>query len=103
MYTTFLTVLFVILCIVMALFIYIQQGKGGGLGAISGGAGQNLFGGSGGQSFFEKATWIMALLFIFGALGLSILKTKTSDSRIKSYKAPVNAKQMPIPSKETQK
>ncbi|MBD3272833.1 preprotein translocase subunit SecG [Candidatus Dependentiae bacterium] len=76
--TTFLTILFVILSIFLALFILIQQGKGDmGLGGLGGG-GQMLFGGSGGQDFFEKATWVMGALFIFGALGLTILKNKES-------------------------
>lgn len=72
---TVLMVLFVILCLFLALFILIQQGKGDmGLGSLGGG--QQLFGGSGGQSFFEKTTWIMGTFFIFGALALSIFKTK---------------------------
>ncbi len=84
--TTFLIVLFVILSLFLALFILIQQGKGDmGLGGLGGG-GQMLFGGSGGQSFFEKLTWIMGAIFIFGALGLSILKTKeTAKSRLSHF------------------
>lgn len=74
--TTLLTVLFVILSLFLALSILLQQGKGDmGLGGLGGG-GQALFGGSGGSDFFEKLTWIMGAIFIFGALGLTILKTK---------------------------
>ena len=85
---TLLMVLFVILCLFLALFILIQQGKGDmGLGSLGGG-GQMLFGGSGGQEFFEKLTWIMGALFILGALGLTILKTKQMEtSRLKEYKS----------------
>jgi preprotein translocase subunit SecG len=73
---TFLTVLFVILCFFLVIAILIQQGKGDmGLGGLGGG-GQMLFGGSGGQDFFEKLTWIMGAIFVIGALGLTILKTK---------------------------
>lgn len=76
---TFLLVLFVILSILLATIILIQPGKGDmGLGSIGSGT-QILFGGSGGRSFFEKATWIMAALFIFGALGLSLVKTKNKQ------------------------
>ena len=83
---TFLIVLFVILSLFLALFILIQQGKGDmGLGGLGGG-GQMLFGGSGGQSFFEKLTWVMGAIFVFGGLGLSILKTKeVSKSRITNF------------------
>lgn len=74
---TFLTVLFVILCFLLVLTILIQQGKGDmGLGGLGGNGSQMLFGGSGGQDFFEKITWIMGAIFIFGALGLTILQTK---------------------------
>ena len=76
----FLMILFVILCIFLALFILIQQGKGDmGLGSLGGGSGQLLFGGSGGQDFFQKITWIIGAIFIFGALGLTILKTKEAN------------------------
>ena len=46
-----------------------------GLGSL-GGSSQMLFGGSGGQEFFEKTTWIMGAIFILGALGLAVLKSK---------------------------
>lgn len=76
----FLMVLFVILSIVLAFFILLQQGKGDmGLGGMGGGN-QMLFGGSGGQDFFERATWIMGLMFVFGSLGLAILNSKQSQS-----------------------
>ena len=72
---TLLTILFVILCFCLATIILLQQGKGDmGLGSMAGG--QMLFGGSGGQTFFERATWIMGAIFVFGSLGLAILKSK---------------------------
>ena len=71
-----LMVLFIIVSLFLGIFILIQQGKGDmGMGSL-GGSTQMLFGGSGGQSFFEKATWILGALFIFGALGLSVLKSR---------------------------
>jgi len=87
--TTFLMVLFIILCCFLALFIFIQKGKGDmGLGGLAGS--QSLFGGSGGQSFFEKITWVLGFLFILGALVISILKTNYRESsRIKDYTIPV--------------
>src|SRR5579862_1099657 len=72
---TLLTVLFVILCFFLATIILLQQGKGDmGLGSMA--SGQMLFGGSGGQTFFERATWIMGAIFIFGSIGLASLKSK---------------------------
>ena len=83
---TLLTVLFVILCFFLGISILLQQGKGDmGLGGLGGG-GQMLFGGSGGQDFFEKMTWFMGALFIFGALALTVLKTKeVSKSQLSSF------------------
>jgi protein translocase SecG subunit len=94
-------VLFVILSSLLAIVILIQPGKGDmGLGSIGSGS-QVLFGGSGGRSFFEKVTWIMAALFIFGALGLSIIKSREkqysslSDFTAKSGSVPVQ-KSLPV-------
>jgi preprotein translocase subunit SecG len=74
---TLLMVLFIIMCVFLAIFILIQQGKGdmGLTGSLSGSS-QMLFGGSGGQTFFEKATWAMGILFMLGSIGLSILKSR---------------------------
>ena len=45
-----------------------------GIGTMGGGA-QMLFGGSGGQDFLQKITWVLGAIFIGGSLGLSIMKT----------------------------
>lgn len=83
---TLLLVLFTILAILLAIIILIQPGKGDmGLGSIGSGT-QVLFGGSGGRSFFEKITWVLGAIFIFGALGLSLIKTKENQtSRFANY------------------
>ncbi|MFH1831926.1 MAG: preprotein translocase subunit SecG [bacterium] len=84
----FLMVLFIILCVVLGFFILLQQGKGDmGLGALGGGS-QMLFGGSGGQEFFQRTTWILGSIFILGSLGLAILKSKeTRQSRLGDFVA----------------
>ncbi|NIA31825.1 MAG: preprotein translocase subunit SecG [Actinobacteria bacterium] len=90
--------LFVFLSLLLVLFILIQQGKGDmGLGSLGRGS-QTLFGGSGGQDFFEKTTWIMGTLFMFGALGITILKTKVAQqSRLSGYRTPI-VEQAPLKS-----
>ncbi len=100
--TGFFMFLFVLLSILLVLFILIQQGKGDmGLGSLGKG-GQTLFGGSGGQDFFEKTTWIMGGLFIAGALFLTVLKTKVSEKSIlETYRAPITQKaQVPKPQEQ---
>ncbi len=81
-----LMVLFIFITIFLAIFVLIQQGKGDlGLSALGGGT-QMLFGGSGGKSFFEKVTWVLGAVFILGALGLSVLKSKViKNSRLAGY------------------
>lgn len=87
---TFLMILFVILCIVLGAFILIQQGKGDlGLGSLARSS-QTMFGGSGGQDFFEKTTWVLGLLYMFGALGLTILKTTHKESKLREYQSPLS-------------
>lgn len=99
----FLMFLFIILCAFLALFILIQAGKGDmGLGSL-GGSSQLLFGGSGGQNFFEKATWIMGALFMLGALGLSILKShEQKASRLQDFVVTQQEKQVPAQQKMPQ-
>lgn len=100
MYYTILIVFFVILALLLATIILIQPGKGDmGLGVLGSGS-QMLFGGSGGRSFFEKITWVMGALFIFGALGLSMIKSKEKQrTSLSNFNAktslPVSSKQVP--------
>lgn len=81
-----LMTLLVILAIFLTISILIQPGKGDmGLGSLAGKGSQMLFGGSGGRDLFEKITWTMGIIFIFACLGLTILKTKdTESSRLKN-------------------
>lgn len=96
-----LTTLFIFLCLFLVLFILLQQGKGDlGLGGL-GGAGQSFFGGSGGQEFFEKATWTMGAIFMVGALGLAMLKTGMQESRLKEYQSPLTIEKTKKPTPQT--
>jgi preprotein translocase subunit SecG len=98
---TFLLVLFTILSVLLAIVILIQPGKGDmGLGSIGTGT-QVLFGGSGGRSFFEKVTWTMAAIFLFGALGLSFMKSNENQaSRFADFTA--KSKSIPVQSQPVQ-
>jgi preprotein translocase subunit SecG len=79
-----LVTLFTIMCLLLILVILIQKGKSSmGLGSLGGGS-QMLFGGSGGQDVFQKATWVMGALFMAGSLGLALMK-KPSQSTILSH------------------
>lgn len=72
-----LATVFVILSFMLILLIMLQKGKGSlGLGTMGGGN-QMLFGGSGGQDFFQKATWVLLVLLMAGSLGLSLMKSRS--------------------------
>lgn len=72
------TVFYVFTCLLLVLIILVQKGKSSmGFGHL-GGASQLLFGGSGGQDLLQKTTWVLGAIFIFGSLGLAILKTRQS-------------------------
>ena len=80
LYGLLLTV-FIILGVFIILFVLIQQSKSSlGLGAM-GGEAQMLFGGSGGQNFFQKATWIMGGLFMVLSLYLALMRSTLSETR----------------------
>ena len=70
--TTFVTIIFVIVSLVMILAILLQSGKGGGLGsALGGGASQGVFGGGGGADFMSKLTQGFAATFMITAMYLA--------------------------------
>ena len=72
--------LFIFCSLILGILVMIQQGKGDmGLGALHAGT-QTLFGGSGGQTFFQKLTWFFGALFLAGSLGLTVLKMRQLDS-----------------------
>ena len=92
-----LLTIFVFICFLLFVVILVQKGKGSvGIGHIGGGT-QMLFGGSGGQNIFEKITWVLVALFMFGSLGLSILRTKGSvTSKYASKLTKTTAKPAPL-------
>jgi protein translocase SecG subunit len=68
----------------MVFIILLQKGKSSmGLGSMGGGT-QLLFGGSGGQDLFQKATWIMGAIFMGGSLILAMMRRPTESELIAS-------------------
>lgn len=83
----FANIFFVLLCGLMLTTILIQQSKGGiGFGAAPSKGTEIMFGGSGGQDFFEKATWILAIIFLSSCVGIAYFQSKEqSRSILESY------------------
>lgn len=110
-----LVALFIFLCFFLMVLILVQKSKGSiGIGNL-GGSMQMLFGGSGGQSLFQKATWVVGALFMGLSLILAIMKTRGGATHLfeKSSKsapietpvetskpAPVNQEQQKAPAQQ---
>ena len=78
-----LIVLDLIVAIILAAFILMQQGKGASMGASFGaGASNTLFGSVGSANFFVKSTWILAT--VFAALTISLGYITTHRSKLSS-------------------
>lgn len=75
---TFLSILYVIICLFLILVVLLQTGKGGGMGALGGGmggAGQQVFGGAGAGNILTKATSWSAFLFMLLSAVLSYMSS----------------------------
>lgn len=78
--TTPLTVLHIMSCLFLVLVVLLQPGKGGGLGAFTGAAAQQVFGGRGAGNFLSKTTWVTGALFFFTSMTLAYLSSSVGDS-----------------------
>ena len=77
---TFLTVVYVICCIFLILVVLLQAGKGGGMGALGGGATQTVFGGAGAGNFLTRLTIINAAMFMTLSATLAYLSSSSEKS-----------------------
>jgi preprotein translocase subunit SecG len=75
MLNTFLNVLHIFVCLFLILVVLLQQGKGGGLGGLGGGAATQVFGGRGAGNFMTRLTAICAVIFMLTSIGLAYLSS----------------------------
>jgi preprotein translocase subunit SecG len=81
--------LYVITCFVLVLVILLQQGKGGDIAnAFGGGASQAAFGARSGATVLTRATAIGAIIFVVGAVMLSILGQRGPGSVLSGRSTP---------------
>lgn len=91
-----LTVLHVIACLFLMLIVLIQPGKSGGLGAFTGVAAQQVFGGRGAGNILTKITWITASIFFVTSITLAYLSSSTDESLQKRAEA-AKKNELPAP------
>ena len=93
----FAAVLYVLACLAMIGVILLQQGKGGDMAAaFGGGSSQAAFGARSGATVLTRATTVLAVLFLVGALALNILAQRGPGSVV-GGRAPQGAPTTTVP------
>jgi len=80
--------------------ILLQQGKGDMAAAFGGGSSQSAFGARAGATVLSKATAVMAVLFMVGAMALALMGQRGPGSVVSGTaapRAPVSAPKAPVP------
>src|SRR5262245_19268101 len=84
---TFLTILYVFVCVFLILVVLLQAGRGGGMVAAFGGSSQTVFGGAGAGNFLTRLTVIMAALFMLLSATLAYLSSGSDKALEEAAKA----------------
>ncbi len=80
-----LTFIYVFVCFLLLLVVLLQQGKGGDIASAFGGSSsQAAFGARAGATLLTKATTVLGVLFMLGALGLAIVYERGPSSSVLS-------------------
>ncbi|MDB4988359.1 MAG: Preprotein translocase subunit SecG [Myxococcaceae bacterium] len=77
---TFLSILYVLVCLFLILVVLLQPGRGGVGGAFGGGGSQTVFGGSGAGNFLTRLTSISAALFMMLSGTLAYMSSSSDKS-----------------------
>ena len=83
-----LTTFYVLVCVLLLMVILLQQGKGDMAAAFGGGSSQSAFGARAGATVLSKATAILAVLFMVGALALAIMGQRGPGSLVSGAARP---------------
>jgi preprotein translocase subunit SecG len=88
------TAFYVLACFLLLLVVLLQQGKGGDMASAFGGGGsQTAFGARAGATVLTKATAILGVLFMLGAIGLGIMGQRGPGSLMRGLGGPAPAAQ----------
>src|SRR6267142_6978071 len=79
---------YVLTCFLLLMVILLQQGKGDMAAAFGGGSSQSAFGARAGATVLSKATAILAVLFMVGALALAIMGQRGPGSLLSGAPGP---------------
>ena len=84
MLQTLLNILHVFVCFFLILVVLLQQGRGGGLGAMGGGAAAQVFGGRGAGNFMTRLTAACAAIFMLTSISLAYLSS-AGDRQLREF------------------
>jgi preprotein translocase subunit SecG len=85
----FLAGLYVMTCLLLLLVVLLQQGKGGDISSAFGGGGsQTAFGARAGATVLTRATTVLGILFMLGAITLGIIGRQGPGSLMRGVSGP---------------
>jgi preprotein translocase subunit SecG len=81
--------LYILSCLLLLLVVLLQQGKGGDMASAFGGGGsQTAFGARAGATVLTKATTVLGVLFMLGAIILGVIGQRGPGSLMRGVGAP---------------
>jgi preprotein translocase subunit SecG len=88
--------LYVLSCFLLLIVVLLQQGKGGDMASAFGGGGsQTAFGARAGATVLTRASTILGVLFMIGAIMLSIMGQRGGGSLLQDVGGPAPTQQAP--------
>ncbi len=78
--STLITVVHFTTCVLLAIVVLLQSGKGAEISASFGGSSQTVFGSSGGANFFTRLTFALAGIFMLTSITLTVMSNRSKKS-----------------------
>ena len=94
-----LATVYVLTCLLLLLVVLLQQGKGGDMASAFGGGGgsQTAFGARAGATVLTRASAVLGVLFMLGAIALGIIGQRGPSSLMGGVKGPAPVQQPAVP------
>jgi preprotein translocase subunit SecG len=87
-----LATVYVLTCLLLLLVVLLQQGKGGDMASAFGGGGsQTAFGARAGATVLTKASTVLGVMFMLGAIALGIIGQRGPSSLMGGLRGPAPA------------
>ena len=101
--TYLISIIHIITCVLIVVFILLQNPKGGGvLGSLGGSMGsQSLFSSGGVSDFFVQTTKWLTVVFAITSISLSLITSKKDESLMETSAPITKTKDAPSKTKET--